>query len=147
MARYRRINIDGKSLFKTETRTVTAAILPGTFARIDSATDQFVPVATGDRNRVYVIGAAEHQGLGVRDPVPAGNSAVGNYVEEGRELAILCAPGTYAKDTPVTVGAGAMGAVGTDANCIGYSQDEFTIAAGATDFIRVRMRNGVAAAA
>ena len=32
MARYRRINIDGQSLYKTETRKVAAASLPGTFA-------------------------------------------------------------------------------------------------------------------
>lgn len=146
MARYRRINIDGKSLFKTETRIALAAILPGTFATLN-ASEQWIPATAGAKGRIYVIGAGEHQGLGVRDAIPAGNSAVGNYLEEGRELAILCGPGTYAKDTPVTIAASAMGGVGTDANCIGYSQDEFTIASGATDFIRVRMRIGGVAAA
>lgn len=148
MSRYRRINIDGKSLFATETRAVKAATLPGTFAVIEDATKQFVPAAAGAKGRIYIMGAAEHQGLGVRDAIPAGNSGVGNYVEEGREFAVLCVAGTYKKDTPITVGASAQGAVGTDQNCIGYSQDDFTIEPGKTDFIRTRMRiGGVAAAA
>ena len=29
--RYRRVNTDGKSLYKTETRLAAAALLPGTF--------------------------------------------------------------------------------------------------------------------
>lgn len=146
MSRYRRVNIDGKSLFKTETRTVAADTLPGTFAIIN-ATDQFA-VATEVVGRMYVIDCAYHQGLGIRDEVPADNSAVGNYVEEGRELAVLCPAGTYAKDDPITLGANGMGAAAsadTD-TVIGYSQDDAVIAADSTDFIRVRFRVGTVAA-
>ena len=32
---------------------------------------------------------------------PAGDLAVGNYVEEGRELALRCLPGAYKKDSPI----------------------------------------------
>jgi hypothetical protein len=35
MPRYRRVNIDGQSLYKTETRTTAAALLPGTAATIN----------------------------------------------------------------------------------------------------------------
>lgn len=146
MSRYRRVNIDGKSLFKTETRAVAAATLPGTFATIN-ASDEFVAATAGAKGRVYVMGVAEHQGLNIREAIPAGNSGVGNYLEEGREFAVLCGPGTYVKDSPIAVVAAGMGGIGTEATCVGYSQDTFTIAAGQTDFIRVRMRIGGVAAA
>ena len=139
MSRYRRINIDGKSI--TETRLTAAALLPGTLAVIDAA-GKFAQ-ATAAAGRLYVINPANHQGLEIRDAIPAGHTAVGDYVEEARELAILCPAGTYKKDTPIKVGAtgqGTVGVEGTD-SLIGYSQDEVTITAGQTDFIRVRMRS------
>ncbi|WP_312265088.1 gp53 minor capsid family protein [Mixta calida] len=146
MARYRRVNIDGQSLYKTETRAAAAAILPGTAAVINGD-DEFAQ-ATAMTGRLYVIDCAYHQGLGINDPIPEGDSAVGNYVEEGRELALRCVPGTYQKDTPITLGDnGQFAAAASDTDSvIGYSQDEATIAAGTTDFIRVRMRVGTVAA-
>ena len=146
MSRYRRVNIDGKSLFKTETRRTAAALLPGTFAVINDS-DLFAQ-ATELTGRIYVIDCAYHQGLGIRDAVPSGDSAVGNYVEEGRELAILCPAGTYKKDTPIKLGTNGQGAIATadTDSVIGYSQDEAIIASGETDFIRVRMRVGTVAA-
>ena len=146
-SRYRRVNIDGQSLYKTETRTTAAALLPGTAAIINGE-DEFAQ-ATALTGRLYIIDCAYHQGLGIRDVVPEGDSAVGNYVEEGRELALLCVPGAYKKDSPIKLGAAGQFTLATDDTdaVIGYSQDEATIAAGATDFIRVRMRVGTAAAA
>ena len=145
MARYHRINIDGKSLSKTETRTVLAALLPGTLAVINAA-GKFIQAAA-TKGRMYVIGCGEHQGLGIREAIPAGDSAVGNYVEEGREIVLLCDPGTYLKDTPIKLGLAGKGAVSALAteSVIGYSQDTFTIPAATTEFIRVRMRVGTAA--
>lgn len=146
MPRYRRVNIDGKSLYKTETRTTAAALLPGTAAVIN-ASDKFAQ-ATALKGRIYIIDVAYHQGLKITEAVPAGDSAVGNYVEEGRELALLCVPGAYKKDSPIKLGANGqftLATADTD-SVIGYSQDEATIAAGATDFIRVRMRVGTVAA-
>lgn len=143
---YRRVNIDGKSLYKTETRVTAAALLPGTFAVID-ATDKFAQAAAL-KGRIYVVDVAYTQGLTIRDAVPVGDSAIGNYVEEGRELAILCPAGTYKKDDPIklgTAGQGAKAASDTD-SVIGYSQDDAVIASGETDFIRVRMRVGTVAA-
>ncbi|QCP82407.1 hypothetical protein D0C27_11155 [Alcaligenes faecalis] len=143
MSRYRRVNIDGKSI--TETRVAAAALLSGTFAVID-ADDKFAQ-ATAAVGRVYVINCAYHQGLNIRDAVPVGDSAVGDYVEEGRELAVLCPAGAYKKDSPIKIGANGQGALATDDTdtVIGYSQDEVTLTA--ADFIRVRMRVGTVAAA
>lgn len=146
-SRYHRVNIDGQSLYKTETRTTAAALLPGTAAVIN-ADDEFSQ-ATAITGRLYIIDSAYHQGLGIRDAVPASDSAVGNYVEEGRELALLCVPGAYKKDSPIKLGANGQFtlATGDTDSVIGYSQDEATIAASTTDFIRVRMRVGTVAAA
>jgi len=146
-SRYRRVNIDGQSLFRTETRTTAAALLPGT-AAILNGEGEFAQ-ATALTGRLYIIDCAYHQGLGIRDVIPEGDSAVGNYVEEGRELALLCVPGAYKKDSPIKLGAAGQFTLATDDTdaVVGYSQDEATIAAGATDFIRVRMRVGTAAAA
>lgn len=143
MSRYRRVNIDGKSI--TETRVAAAALLPGTFAVIDAG-DKFAQAAAAV-GRVYVVNCAYHQGLSIRDAVPAGDSAVGDYVEEGRELAVLCPAGAYKKDSPIKIGANGQGALATDDTdtVIGYSQDEVTLTA--ADFIRVRMRVGTVAAA
>lgn len=143
MARYRRVNIDGQSLYKTETRKVAAESLPGTFVTING--DNEFAVAAATVGRLYVLDPAFSEGLGISDAVPAGHSAIGNYVEEGRELAILCPAGTYAKDTPIKRGANGQGAIATsDADTvIGYSQDEVTLTA--ADFIRVRFRVGTSA--
>lgn len=145
MARYRRVNIDGQSLYKTETRVTAAALLPGTAAVINSS-DQFAQ-ATALRGRIYIIDVAYHQGLKITEAVPVGDSAVGNYVEEGRELALLCVPGAYKKDTPIKLGSAGQFTIATadTDTVIGYSQDEATIAASSTDFIRVRMRVGTVA--
>lgn len=145
MARYRRVNIDGQSLYKTETRVAVAALLPGTAAVINTS-DQFAQ-ATAARGRLYIIDVAYHQGLKITEAVPAGDSAVGNYVEEGRELALLCVAGAYKKDSPIKLGSDGqftLATADTD-TVIGYSQDEATIAASTTDFIRVRMRVGTVA--
>ena len=87
--RYRRVNTDGKSLYKTETRLAAAALLPGTFAVIN-ASDAFAQstVATG---RMYVVDVGYHQGLTILDANPVGDSVVGNYLEEGRELTVRVA--------------------------------------------------------
>lgn len=147
MARYRRINIDGQSLYKTETRVAAAELLPGTAAVING--DNEFAQATDLVGRLYIIDVGYHQGLTVNEAIPAGDSAVGNYVEEGRELALRCGPGAYAKDTPITLGTNGQFAVATadTDSVIGYSQDEATIAASTTDLIRVRMRVGTIAAA
>lgn len=145
MARYRRINIDGQSMYKTETRKVAAESLPGTFVTING--DNEFAVATATVGRLYVLDPAFSEGLGITDSIPAGHSTSGNYVEEGRELAILCPAGTYAKDTPIKLGANGQGAIASSDTdtVLGYSQDAVTLTG--ADFIRVRFRVGTVATA
>ena len=142
-SRYRRVNLDGKSI--TETRAAKANVLPGTFVVIDE-NDEFAQ-ATALAGRIYVANPAYHQGLTIREPIPAGDSAVGEYVEEGRELALLVPAGTYKKDSPIKFGVDGQGALATNDtdSVIGYSQDEVTLSS--ADFIRVRFRAGTAASA
>jgi len=140
MARYRRVNIDGKSLFKTETRKTAAALYPGTFATINGS--NLFAQATAVVGRLYVLDAAHHEGLGITDQIPSGHSAIGNYLEEGREFAVRMAAGTYTKDQPVTVNSSGLaaaipGSAGTY-QVIGYIQDAVTLSA--TDFVRIRVR-------
>lgn len=143
MSRYNRVNLDGKSI--TETLIAAAALLPGTFAVINSA-DKFAQ-ASELSGRMYVINPANHQGLSITEASPINDSAVGEYVEQGRELAILCPAGEYKKDTPIKLGAAGKGAIGVEGTdvIIGFSQDEVTLAE--DDFIRVRIRAGIAVSA
>ncbi|WXL23921.1 hypothetical protein WG219_11195 [Ectopseudomonas mendocina] len=140
MPRYRRVNIDGQSLYKTETRKTAAALYPGTFAVINGS-DLFAQ-ASAVVGRLYVLGAAEHEGLGIADQIPSGHSAVGSYLEEGREFAVRMAAGTYKKDQAVTVSASGLAipvpATAGTYKVIGYIQDDVTTAA--VDFIRIRVR-------
>ncbi|EMD1716125.1 hypothetical protein GKR55_17505 [Providencia stuartii] len=142
-SRYRRVNLDGKSI--TETRAAKANVLPGTFVVID-ADDEFAQ-ATALTGRIYITNPAYHQGLTIRDAIPAGDSVVGEYVEEGRELAVLVPAGTYKKDSPIKLGADGKGALASadTESVIGYSQDEVTLKD--DDFIRVRFRVGTVATA
>jgi hypothetical protein len=68
MPRYRRVNIDGQSLYKTETRTTAAALLPGTAATINSS-DKFAQ-ATALTGRLYIIDVGYHQGLTITESIP-----------------------------------------------------------------------------
>lgn len=140
MARYRRVNIDGKSLFKTETRKTADALYPGSFAVIN-VDDEFAQAAEVV-GRLYVLDSAYHEGLGITDQIPEGHSAVGNYLEEGREFAVRMAAGAYVKDQAVTVSAAGL-AVPVPAGAgtykvIGYIQD--TVTTTEVDFIRIRVR-------
>ena len=144
MPRYRRVNIDGQSLYKTETREAATAIKPGT-AVVINTDGQFAQLPSGAPvGRVYIADVGYHQGLRITDPIPAGDSVVGNYVEEGRELAVLCYAGTYKKDTPIRNStSGLFGVAANDYDLvIGYSQDDTVIEKGVTDFVRVRFRVG-----
>lgn len=146
MPRYHRVNIDGESTFKTETRRVaTAALLPGTFAVISvvSGQERFVQATAGVVGRIYCVEPANHEGLRIGEAIPVDHSAVGHYVEEGREFAVLVAAGTYTKDQPFTIGTNGRAIPGAG-GVVGYSQDAVTLTA--PDFIRLRMRSATPAA-
>lgn len=131
--RYRRINIDGNSI--TETATTVAMIKPGTFVSITDGKFKQAVDATG---RLYVANEAWHEGLGIADDIPQGSSAVADYVESGREFAVLTT-GTFKKDDPITVGAnGQAEKAGDDAVVIGYSQED--VALEGVDLLRIRIK-------
>lgn len=148
MARFRRINIDGCSLFQTETRILAAAAYPGTALVINpSNEDQFsVGNGTVGAPRLYVLDEAWYLGLGCMEQIPAGNSVIGNYLEEGREFAARMVAGTYKKDQPVYVNAtGQITAVPATAGTyrvIGYVQEQDQVTTTAVDLIRIRVQFG-----
>lgn len=137
-----RINMDGKSV--TETRRTAAALLPGSLAFINPAGFFAQYVTEGKRvgRRIYVVNVDYLTGQRVAEPVPAGESAVGDYVEPGREFAMLVAGGTVvAFDSPLTpnaTGGLRLGVVGTD-EIIAYSQEAYTVPAGAAQLVLVRV--------
>lgn len=137
---YRRVNIDGKSV--TETRKTAEAMYPGTFAVINNS--GLFEQAEEVVGRLYVLNPSHHEGLQIGDQIPSGQSAIGEYVEEGRELAVRMAAGSYSKDQPLTINSSGVMVPGSS-NVIAYCQDDVTLAA--TDFVRVRFRQDIEAPA
>lgn len=123
MARFNRINLDGCSI--TETRTAAADVLPGTALAI--AADRFV-VSDG-AGAVYVANTGHLMGLSADEAIPAGNSIEGEYLEQGRGLAVLVAAGTaVVMDAPLSVGAdGAFEAAGVDGTALVYGKEDYTV--------------------
>lgn len=145
MARFRRINLDGISLFKTETRIMAAAAYPGTIAVLSGANEFAVGDGTSDAQpRFYVLDEAAHEGLGCMDQIPADHSAIGNYLENDREFAARMVAGTYRKDQSVYVNAtGQVTLVPAGAGtyrAIGYVQEQDEVTTTAVDLIRIRVQ-------
>lgn len=132
MARFRRVNIDGKSV--TETAVSAAALKPGTPVKM--AAGKFV-AAADTTGRIYVVNPAYHEGLGIEDAIPVGHSVVADYAEEGREFAILLPEGTYTKDAAITIGEGGFKLVASDEPVFAFCQEAVTLEA--ADFVRVRV--------
>lgn len=132
MARFRRVNIDGKSV--TETAVSAAALKPGTPVKM--ASGKFA-AATDTTGRIYVVNPAYHEGLGIEDAIPVGHSVVADYAEEGREFAILLPEGTYTKDAAITIGEGGFKLVASDEPVFAFCQETVTLKA--ADFVRVRV--------
>ncbi|NVF41841.1 hypothetical protein [Escherichia coli] len=132
MARFRRVNIDGKSV--TETAVSAAALKPGTPVKM--ASGKFA-AATDTTGRIYVVNPAYHEGLGIEDAIPVGHSVVADYAEEGREFAILLPGGTYTKDAAITIGEGGFKLVASGEPVFAFCQETVTLEA--ADFVRVRV--------
>lgn len=137
MARFNRVNLDGKSV--TETRTSAVDVLPGTALKITA--DKFAKAADGE-GAIYIANTAHLQGLGADDKIPAGDSIEGEYLETGRGIAVLVAASTVVTmDMPLTVGsdgtlrlaaAGTAGVDGTTATVVGetvvaYAKESYTV--------------------
>lgn len=143
MSRFRRVNLDGCSV--TETRVTAAALYPGTLAFIDQSTDLFAQaLAANVGDRLYMLGANTHEGLDIEDQIPSGSSAVGDYMEEGREFAARVPAGTYQKDQKLTLHATTGQLIAIPATPATYQvlatvQEEADVTLSATGFIRVRV--------
>lgn len=138
MARYHRINLDGKSC--TETRIVTADTLPGSVVFISSG--EFAKYVTPGAvsNKLYVLNTDYTNGKTADDVVAADDAGIGEYAETGREMAVLVAAASVlVKDTPLTTalaGVLEIGTPGTD-TIVAYSQEALTVGA-SPELVRVR---------
>lgn len=127
MFRFRRVNIDGKSI--TETYVAGEEVLPGKLVKLANgkfinATDAIV---TDAPCRLYIVNPAFHEGKTIADAIAANETVVADYVEAGREFAMRVNPATYVKDQAIEVGG----------VTVAYCQENVTLEA--VDFIRVRV--------
>ncbi|EIT0701086.1 hypothetical protein L1G94_000527 [Escherichia coli] len=122
MFRFRRVNIDGKSI--TETRLAGAELKPGELVKLEGG--KFVKAETAE-GRLYIVNPAFHEGKTIADAIKAGETVVADYVESGREFAMRVALGTYTKDQAIQLG---------DVT-IAYCQEDVKLEA--EDFVRVRV--------
>lgn len=121
MARFNRVNLDGKSV--TETRTAADDVLPGA-AMVITGNRFAAPAGGATIEKLYVVNTGHLQGLGADDVIPAGDSIEGEYLETGRDIAVLMAPSTVlVKDSPISVTATVVP---------GYGLGVFTLAAPAS---------------
>lgn len=146
MARFRRINIDGRSLFKTETRLLAAAAYPGMAVRIDPTDEEKFVIANGvtSNGPVYILDENWYEGKYCMDQIPADSTVIGNYAEEGREFAVRMAAGTYRKDQAVHINAAGLvtlvPATAGTYNVLGYVQEQEEVTTTAIDLIRIRVQ-------
>lgn len=122
MFRFRRVNIDGKSI--TETRLAGAELKPGELVKLQDG--KFVKAETAE-GRLYIVNPAFHEGKTIADVIAMGETVVADYVEPGREFAMRVADGAYTKDKAIQLG---------DVT-VAYCQEDVTLEA--EDFIRVRV--------
>ena len=122
MFRFRRVNIDGKSI--TETRLAGAELKPGELVKLEGG--KLVKAETAE-GRLYIVNPAFHEGKTIADAIAMGETVVADYVEPGREFAMRVAEGAYTKDKAIQIG---------DVT-VAYCQEDVTLEA--EDFIRVRV--------
>lgn len=123
MARFNRVNLDGKSV--TDTRTADAAILPGTALKV--ADGKFVASADG-LGATYIANTGHLQGLGADDAIPAGDSIEGEYLETGRGVAVLVAADTaVTMDMPLEVGAAGVFTAVAAGVAVAYAKEDYTV--------------------
>lgn len=123
MFRFRRVNIDGKSI--TETYAAGEEVLPGKLVKL---VDGKFTNATDAEGRLYIVNPAFHEGKTIADAIKAGETVVADYVETGREFAMRVEEAaTYKKDQAFKLGE----------VTVAYYQEDVTLEG--VDFIRVRV--------
>lgn len=134
---YNRVNIDGKSI--TESRKAAAELKAGSLVVIDG-NGKFANATAGHTGRMYAVNTS-HVHMSINEPIAKDTTIVGEYVEQGRELALLVGAGTYTKDAAVGVAANGKVALSPDeGEVIGYCQDDVTLAA--DGHVRIRIMVG-----
>lgn len=138
MARYHRINLDGKSC--TETRLVAADTLPGSVVFISSGEFAKYNTAGAVNSKLYVLNTDYTNGKTSDDLVLTDDAGIGDYAETGREMAVLVAAASVlVKDSPLTTdlaGVLKIGVPGTD-TIVAHSQEALTVGV-APELVRVR---------
>ena len=139
MFRFRRVNIDGKSI--TETRLAGAELKPGELVKLQGG--KFGKAAPADvgREQLYIVNPAFHEGKTIADAIAANATVVADYVEQGREFALRVPKATYAKGAAIALASdgaklSSAGESGS-APIIAFCQEDVTLTA--EDFIRVRV--------
>lgn len=143
--RPRRINNDGKSI--TELGLAGADVFPGTFVKLeDDLTFNLAPFAKESRKPLYIVNVGDNIGLSYDDQIPVGESATGDYVEQGRQFAALVPAGTVlTKDTELKLATtgGHLVLAGADDVVLAYSQEVYTVPSGpgtpARALVRIRI--------
>ncbi|EFL9654162.1 hypothetical protein HZ31_000992 [Escherichia coli] len=141
MARFRRVNIDGKSI--TETRLADAELKPGELVKVQG--DKFAKAALADvgKAQLFIVNPAFHEGKTIADAIAANETVVADYVEQGREFALRVPAATYTKGAAIALSATGIKlftAPGDDAAAdpiIAYCQEDVKLEA--EDFVRVRV--------
>lgn len=141
--RYKRINLDGRSINFTTTSAV--ALKGGQVVCLDNKGLAVIATAA-----LVLAGAKLYavvsRALSVDEAIPAGDSLTLDYMETGREFALLAAPETaLTRDLALTVvdGAVALATPAEDADVGGniraYSVETYTTKAGKQELVRVRI--------
>lgn len=141
MARFNRINLDGKSVTETRTAATGAGVLPGS-AMVITDNHFASPAGGASIEKLYVANTGHLQGLTADDVIPVGDSIEGEYLETGRDIAVLVAPNTVLKkDSPISVSNGAVQGYGrglftlagapsedeTGDRVVAFSQEDYTV--------------------
>lgn len=130
MARFNRINLDGKSITETRTSNASAGVAPGSAMAIEG--DLFVnPDGGAAQQQLYVANTGHLQGLSADDVIPTGDSIEGEYLETGRGIAVLVAAGVaVTKDAPLAVNSDGLFVLATTGEgatrIVAYAQEDYT---------------------
>ncbi len=140
MFRFRRVNIDGKSI--TETYAANEAVKPGELVKL--AEGKFAKAALADvgKAQLFIVNPAFHEGKTIADEIAKDATVVADYVEQGREFALRVPAGEYKKGAAIALSATgvklfAAPESGAADPIIAYCQEDVTLEG--VDFIRVRV--------
>lgn len=122
MARYNRINLDGKS--KSMTAVVKAGTQYGSIVSLD-ADGEFV--SPTELSQSFVLGGDYQQGQYTDESLLAGQTGVAEYLDSGRKLAVLTVAGDYEVGSALKEDGGMLALATTGDTIIGYSSEAVTL--------------------